>query len=84
MAEDGTPEADVEIVAHVAADEIRFDTQPDVRVRFPGTGRRDSRRETSRQNIDTPVQSAKTYRSVFVATRISSRLLGPDEPGSAP
>jgi hypothetical protein len=79
MAEDGAPEADVEIVAHAAADELRFDTQPEVRVRFPGTGRRDSRQETRRQNIDTPVQSGKTYRSLFVATRISSRLWEPDE-----
>jgi hypothetical protein len=84
MAEDGALEADVEIVAHVAADELRFDTQPEVRVRFPGTGSRNSCQETSRQNIDSPVQSGKTYCSVFVATRISNRLLGPDEPGSAP
>jgi hypothetical protein len=71
----GSHEADVEIVASAAVDELRFETQPDVRVSFPGTGNRDSRQVTRRQNIDTPVQPGKTYRRVFVATRISSRLI---------
>jgi hypothetical protein len=71
-------QADVEIVASAAADELRFDTQPEVRVSFPGTGKRDSRQVTGRQNIDSPVQAGKTYRRVFVATRITSRLLDPD------
>jgi hypothetical protein len=74
----GAHEADVEIVASAAADELRFDTQPEVRVSFPGTGNRDSRQVTRRQNIDTPVQPGKTYRRVFAATRISSRLLDAD------
>jgi len=73
-------EADVEIVASAAADELRFDTQPEVRVSFPGTGDRDSRQMTRRQNIDAPVRPGKTYRRVFVATRITSRL-GPTLPG---
>ena len=71
----GAHEADVEISASVAADELRFDTQPEVRVSFPGTGNRDSRQVTRRQNIDTPVQPGKIYRRVFVVTRIRSRLL---------
>lgn len=79
MAEDGASETDIEIVASAAADELRFDTQPEVRVTYPGTGSRDSHQETRRQNIDTPVQPGRTYRSVFVATRISSRLFDIDE-----
>jgi hypothetical protein len=74
----GSHEADIEIVASAAADELRFDTQPEVRVSFPGTGNRDSRQVTKRQNIDTPVQPGKTYRRVFVETRISSRLIDPE------
>jgi len=69
---------DIEIVARVRADELRFDAQPEVAVRFPGEGRRDSRQVTTRENIDKPVQPAKTYRRVFVATRISSRLVDED------
>jgi hypothetical protein len=78
MAGERAPEADVEIVARAAADELRFDAEPDVQVRFPGAGRRDSRQETRRRNVDTPVEPGKTYSRVFVATRISSRLLEED------
>jgi hypothetical protein len=80
MPGDRAREADIEIVASAAADELRFDTEPKVRVRFPGTGKLDSRQGTRRQNIDTPVQPGKTYQRVFVATRISSRLLDGDAP----
>jgi hypothetical protein len=78
MAGDGAPEADIEIVASAAADRLRFEARPEVRVSFPGTGNRESRQVTRRRNIDTPVQPGKTYRRAFVATRISSRLLDPD------
>ena len=80
MQPDDEPAADVEIVASAAADELHFHVQPEVRVSFPGTGARDSRQLTTRENIDTPVQPGKTYHRVFVATRISSRLL--DRPDS--
>ena len=80
MQPDDEPTADVEIVASAAADELRFHVQPEVRVSFPGTGARDSRQITTRENIDTPVQPGKTYQRVVVTTRISSRLL--DGPGS--
>ena len=74
----GAHQADIEILASAAADELRFDAEPTVQVTFPGTGRRDSRQVTRRQNTDAPVQPGKTYRGVFVATRISSRLLDGD------
>ena len=80
MASGGAPEPDVEIGARAAADELRFETRPEVRVGFQGAGTRESRQVTRRQNIDTPVHPGRTYRSVFVATRISSRLLDTDEP----
>jgi hypothetical protein len=53
-------EPDVEIAASAAGDELRFDAEPDVQVRFPGTGERDSRQVTRRDNIDTPVRPGKT------------------------
>jgi hypothetical protein len=74
------PAADVEIIACAAARELRFDSEPTATVRFPGRGKRASRQVTKRRNIDSPVQPGKTYRRVFAATRISSRLLGPDGP----
>ena len=72
--EDELP-GDVEIVASAAADELRFHSEPEVRVSFPGTGERNSSQITSRTNIDTPVQPGKLYRRVVVTTRISSRLV---------
>ena len=80
MTSDGAPEPDVEIAARAAADELQFEMRPEVRVSFPGAGNRDSRQVTRRQNIDTPVKPGRTYRSVFVATRISSRWVDTDEP----
>lgn len=74
----GSLEPDIEIVARVRADQLRFDSEPKVQVRFPGSGRRDSRHVTTRRNIDKPVKRGKIYRRVIVATRISSRLLDGD------
>ncbi len=80
MTDRGGPEADVEIVACATADELRFDAQPEVRVSFPGAGKRDSGQVTRRDNVESPVQPGTTYRSVSVRTRISSRLLDADDP----
>jgi hypothetical protein len=66
--------ADVAISACASADELRFETQPSVRTRFPGSGARDSQQATTKRNIDSPVEPRRTYRRVFAATRISSRL----------
>jgi hypothetical protein len=74
-------EPDIEIVARVRADELRFDAEPEVEIRFPGSGKRDSRQVTTRKNIDKPIKPGKTYRRVFVATRISTRLLDEDGAG---
>jgi hypothetical protein len=71
-------EPDIEIVARVRPDELRFDAEPKAEVRFPGSGKRDSRQVTARTNIDKPIKPGKTYRRVLVATRISTRLLGED------
>jgi hypothetical protein len=75
------PEPEIEIVARVLADELRFDAEPQVEIRFPGSGKRDSRQATTRENIDKPITPGKTYRRVFVATRISTRLLDEDGVG---
>ena len=72
---------DIEIVARVRADELRFDAQPEVHVRFPGSGRRDSRQVTTRKNIDKPIKPGRIYRRVLVATRITSRLVDGERRG---
>jgi hypothetical protein len=73
--------SDIEIVGRVRADELRFDAEPEVEIRFPGNGKRDSRQVTTRKNIDKPIKPGKTYRRVFVATRITTRLLDEDGVG---
>jgi hypothetical protein len=70
--------ADVAIVASAIADELRFDARPEVRTRFPGSGKRESRQAMTRTNIDSPVQPGKLYRQVFAETKTSSRLLDAD------
>ena len=75
MRNDGDCAADVAIVARASAHELRFDAKPEVRARFPGSGKRKSGQTTTRRNVDSPVQPGKLYRRVFVETRISSRLL---------
>jgi hypothetical protein len=77
MAHEHEPPPDVEIAASARAKEVRFDAAPVVRVRFPGTGERDSRQVTTRQNVDSPVEPGRTYRRVVAGTHISSRLLDP-------
>jgi hypothetical protein len=66
---------DVAIIASAAAQELCFGVQPEVRTRFPGTGKRKSGQTTTRTNVDSPVQPGELYRHVFVETTISSRLL---------
>jgi hypothetical protein len=77
MPDDDVHVVDVAIVASATADELWFDAQPEGRTRFPGSGERESR-QTTRRNVDSPVQPGKTYRQVFAVTRISSRLLDED------
>jgi hypothetical protein len=71
------PPPDVVIAASARVSELRFHRRPVVRVSYPGRGRRASGQRTTRQNIDSPVQPGRTYRRVFAATTIASRLLGP-------
>jgi hypothetical protein len=75
---------DVEIVASVKADELRFSADPDVRVSFPGAGKRQSGQATTRENITSPVQTGQQYRRVSVTTRIGNVLVGPDHPSGPP
>jgi hypothetical protein len=77
MSDDDAHAVDVAIVARATADELCFHAEPELRTHFPGRGERDSR-QTTRRNVESPVEPGKTYRRVFAATRISSRLLDED------
>jgi len=63
---------DILFIALVHADEVRFATQPRVRVRLCWAG--DTLTVVRRDNLPTPVVAGTTYRNVFVAVELLGRL----------
>ena len=63
---------DIILTAAVQANEVRFASQPRVRVRLCWGG--DTLRVVQRQNIPSPVVAGTTYRNVFVAVELLGRL----------
>jgi hypothetical protein len=78
MAGDRKWRPDVSITASASAEELRFETQPEVDLSSVGSGPRDSRHSARRSNVDKPVRPGKLYRRVFAATEVSGRLLEGD------
>ena len=67
-----TGEPDIIFTAAVQANEVRFASQPRVRVRLCWGG--DTLRVVQRQNIPSPVVAGTTYRNVYVAVELLGRL----------
>jgi hypothetical protein len=67
-----TGAADIILLASIQADEVRFATQPQVRVRFCWAG--DTLTVVRRDNLPRPVVAGTTYRNVFVAVELLGRL----------
>src|SRR5687768_167644 len=67
-----TGSADILLLASVQANEVRFATQPRVRVRLCWAG--DTLTVVRRDNLPTPVVAGMTYRNVFVAVELLGRL----------
>ena len=67
-----TGEPDIILTAAVQANEVRFASQPRVRVRLCWGG--DTLRVVQRENIPSPVVAGTTYRNVFVAVELLGRL----------
>src|SRR5687768_2870662 len=63
---------DIILLASIQADEVRFATQPQVRVRFCWAG--DTLTVVRRDNLPRPVVAGTTYRNVFVAVELLGRL----------
>jgi hypothetical protein len=66
--------ADIILLVGVHADEVRFATQPHVRVRLCWGG--DTLRVVQRENIPSPVVAGTTYRNVYIAVELIGRLNG--------
>lgn len=65
---------DLLIVASVSARELRFQTQPEARVRLTGCAALDTVIVTERTNLPDPVQPGVTYREVRVGIEIRGWL----------
>jgi hypothetical protein len=63
---------DIILLAQVQADEVRFASQPRVRVRLCWGG--DTLRVVQRENLPSPVVAGTTYRNVYVAVELLGRL----------
>src|SRR5688500_2459532 len=67
-----TGDADVLLLVGVRADEVRFASQPRVRVRLCWGG--DTLRVIQRDNIPSPVVPGTTYTNVYVAVELLGRI----------
>jgi hypothetical protein len=67
-----TGPADVILLVGVQANEVRFASQPHVRVRLCWGG--DTLRVVQRDNLPSPVVPGTTYRNVYVAVELIGRL----------
>jgi hypothetical protein len=65
-------EADIILRVGVQIDQLRFNRQPNVRVRLCWGG--DTLRVVSRQNLPSPVVAGTTYRNVYVAVELLGRI----------
>jgi hypothetical protein len=67
-----TGPADVMLLVGVHADEVRFGSQPHVRVRLCWGG--DTLRVVQRDNLPSPVVPGTTYRNVYIAVELIGRV----------
>lgn len=74
--------ADIEFLASLTADELRFDESPETEARFFGQPGHESAAGSDRTNLPEKVDPDVTYRNVRVDYRFASRLTGPAQPAS--
>ena len=65
-------QADVLLLVGIHADEVRFGSQPHVRVRLCWGG--DTLRVVQRDNLPSPVVTGTTYRNVYIAVELLGRV----------
>jgi hypothetical protein len=66
--------ADIEFVASVEADELRFDEPPETEVRFSGEPSHESASGSDRTNLPEKVEAGVRYRDIRVDYRLASRM----------
>jgi hypothetical protein len=76
--------ADIELLASVQANQLRFDERPQTEVRFFGEPGHESASGSDRTNLPERVEPGVTYREVRVDYRLASRLAARDDARPAP
>jgi hypothetical protein len=71
--------ADIELLASVQANQLRFDERPQTEVRFFGEPGHESASGSDRTNLPERVEPGVTYREVRVDYRLASRLAARDD-----
>jgi hypothetical protein len=71
--------ADIELLASVHANQLRFDERPQTEVRFFGEPGHESASGSDRTNLPERVEPGVTYRDVRVDYRLASRLAAADD-----
>ena len=71
--------ADIELLASVQANQLRFGSRPQIEVRFFGEPGHESASGSDRTNLPERVEPGVTYRDVRVDYRLASRLAGVDD-----
>jgi hypothetical protein len=65
---------DLILRASATADQVRFDSQPQIEVRITGGATSDTVRVLERRNLPDPIQPGVTYRDVSVVVEIAAHL----------
>ena len=75
----GVGNPDIDFSASVKARELRFEEEPQTKVRFWGHPERNSVSVNERKNLPEKVRQGVTYHEVSVRSRIASELVAPEE-----
>jgi pyruvate/2-oxoglutarate dehydrogenase complex dihydrolipoamide acyltransferase (E2) component len=75
----GVGNPDIDFSASVKARELRFEEEPQTKVRFWGHPERNSVSVNERKNLPEEVRQGVTYQNISVRSRIASELIAPEE-----
>ena len=75
----GVGNPDIDFSASVKARKLRFEEEPQTKVRFWGHPERNSVSVNERENLPEEVRQGVTYHNISVRSRIASELVAPEE-----
>jgi pyruvate/2-oxoglutarate dehydrogenase complex dihydrolipoamide acyltransferase (E2) component len=75
----GVGNSDIDFSASVKARELRFEEEPQTKVKFWGHPERNSVSVNERENLPEEIREGVTYHNISVRSRIASELVAPEE-----